>query len=174
MRSTSTAQCRTLICRRATIRSRSSTRSSGRSKLDSSRNLTNSAPRDRCFAARSFLEPASDVLPRVVGAAHQRSRLDVMESQRERGRFDFGELGRRYVASDGDMLCRRTQILAERQDVALDVVEIANHVEQLLIGFAQAEHHTRLGEHRLAETARGVLGVTNNVERALVVSAGPD
>src|ERR1700735_402527 len=173
MRSTSTAQCRTLTCRRATIRSRSSTRNSGRSKLASRRNLTISAPRDRCFAARSFLEPASDVLPRVIRAAHQRSRLYVMEAHRECCGLDLGELCRRYVASDRNVIGRRTQILAQRQDVALDVVEIANHFEQLIVSLAQAEHYARLGENRLAEPARSVLRVTDDVERTPVVSARP-
>ena len=78
-----------------------------------------------------------DVFPGVVRAAHQGAGFDVAKAQRHRLGPQLGEFGRGDVALDRQMVARGAQVLPQRQDVALDRAQVAQHLEQFVVALAQ-------------------------------------
>ncbi len=64
---------------------------------------------------------------------------------RSRGAFRSANSSSVDVAHDRQMLRRRPQILAERQDVDVARAQIAHHGQHFVDGLAQAEHQSGLG-----------------------------
>ena len=63
-----------------------------------------------------------------------------------------------HEARDGEVLARRPQVLAEREDVDADLAQLAQHGAHLVELFAEAEHEARLrdGAARLRVAQDGV------------------
>src|SRR5438093_12995186 len=82
---------------------------------------------DRRLAAAPGLElGARDLVAGVVARADERARLDVLEAECLCGGLHLGELVRVVVALDREVLERQPQVLADREDVAVD---LAHRVE---------------------------------------------
>ena len=80
-------------------------------------------------AAQALELGARHLVAGVVARAHERRRLDVLEAERERLDLHLGELVGVVVALERQVLERRSQVLADGQDV--DVVR-AQRLERLL------------------------------------------
>src|SRR5438094_728186 len=80
----------------------------------------------------------------AVGGADQRAGLDVEESERERVRLELRELHGRHEPSDGEMLLRGLEVLADREDVDPGLAEVAKRLAQLLVRLAEADHEAGL------------------------------
>ena len=83
---------------------------------------------------------------RVIGAADERSGGDVREA------FAAGdvavkiELLGRDVVDDRQVVRRRAEILAQRQDLAADFAQVVHRLEKFRFRFAQPEHDAALGD----------------------------
>src|SRR5690242_7410739 len=86
-----------------------------------------------------------DLLPRVIAGADERARFDVPVAHLAAGLARLRELTRRVVPVQRMVLRRWAEILAERQDVDVDLAELAHGLEHLRDGFAHAEDEPRLG-----------------------------
>src|SRR5439155_25010134 len=103
----------------------------------------------------------------VVRAADERPRLDVHEPELPADRREPRELVGMIVARDGQVLRRRPQVLAERQDRHADLAQVADRRDQLLPLLAEAEDDPRLGRDLWRDRAR----VAEEAERARVAAA---
>ena len=77
---------------------------------------------------------------RVIGAAHKRTGSNVRETFRA---CDFAigiESFRRDKLHNRQMLRRRAQILAKRQNLTADLAQIVHCLEKFRLGFAEAKH----------------------------------
>ena len=77
---------------------------------------------------------------RVIGAAHERTRRDVLESFFSRDLAVEIELFWRDEFDYWQMIWRWTQILTHRQNLAADFAQIVHCLKNLRFGFAEAEH----------------------------------
>src|SRR2546423_13021329 len=73
-----------------------------------------------------------DLVAGVVARADERSRLDVAEAQCQRLGLHLGQLVGVVVALDGQVLRGWPEILADRQDVAVDGAQRVERREQLV------------------------------------------
>src|SRR5215217_5011546 len=106
----------------------------------------------------------------VVGAADQRAALDVPEAHLEAQLLEGGELFGRVVAAHRQVVLRRTEVLADSQDVHVVSSKVEHGALDLLLHLAQAHHEPALGEPLRVE----LLGVTQYFERSPVLGLGPD
>ena len=81
--------------------------------------------------------------------------------------LEFVELQLRNVADDRQMIGRRPQILADREDVDLVRSQIAHHLFRFVGFLAQPEHQPGFGRHRRAQA----FGMLQHVERPFVARA---
>src|SRR5262252_8653225 len=70
---------------------------------------------------------------RVVRAAHQRTRLDVNETKVECNPLELAEFVGMIVARHRRVFGRRTQVLADRQDLAAGMAQILERRDQLVV-----------------------------------------
>ena len=63
------------------------------------------------------------------------------------------ELLRRHEALDRQVIRRRAQVLAQRQQVDADRAQVVHRRDDLGVGLAEAEHQARLDEHVAADAA---------------------
>ena len=80
---------------------------------------------DRRLAAQPLQLGAGHLVAGVVARAHERPRFDVLEAERERLDLHLGELVGVVVALEREVLERRAQVLADREDVAVDRAQVA-------------------------------------------------
>src|SRR6266851_8585114 len=138
------------------------------------------------FGGRAGLESSLIyVLPGMVGTADKGARFDVPKAHRHRCALKLGELGWGHIALDRQMVARGAQVLTQRQDIASHRAQVAQDAFDLRLFFAQAEHHSGLGQERaaaslaeslvesLVESVAETFGVSQHVKRALIISAGP-
>ena len=103
----------------------------------------------------------------------------MAEPQRQRLLAHLGELVGVVVALDREVLHRRPQVLAKREDVAIDRAQVHERLAQLRPRLSQPDHDRRLGvdrggSGRPAEFARVRLRPLENAERSVVSSSLPD
>src|ERR687892_168380 len=103
----------------------------------------------------------------VIRAPHQRPGLDVGEAEGPAHLGQLGELVGVIVAGDRQVLRRRPQVLAQREDRHADLDEIAQRRHQLVALLAQAQDDSRLERQARSDRPR----VTKQVEHALVAPA---
>jgi len=77
---------------------------------------------------------------RVIGAAHERTGRDVLESFFARDLAVEIELFWRDEFDYWQMIWRWTQILTHGQNLAADFAQIVHCLKNLRLGFAEAEH----------------------------------
>src|ERR687894_630811 len=106
----------------------------------------------------------------VVGAAHQRPALDVLEAQSDAVLFQFRELFGRVVAAHRQVVLRRPEVLADGQDVHLVLAQVAHGVVELLLYLAQAHHEATLREPFGVE----LLGEAQHLQRAAILRLRAD
>src|SRR5207302_1509362 len=82
---------------------------------------------------------------RVIGAADEWTRGDVCESFFARNLAIELELLRRDVFQHRQMIRRRTQILAHRQNLTADLAQIVHRLKDFGFGFAEAKHDAAFG-----------------------------
>src|ERR1700679_3885111 len=90
------------------------------------------------------------LLLRVITAADHRPRFHVPNSLRLSARFPIREFIWVNPAGDWEMLRRRPQVLAERQNLASDGYQIVQHLIDLIVPLAEAQHHPCFGNKSLA------------------------
>ena len=95
----------------------------------------------------------------------------MTEAERERLGAHLGELVGRVVALQRQVLPRRSQVLADRQNVAVDGAQVAEGLQQLLACLAEPDHDRALGMHRVTEALRHLLCPANHLERTVVAGA---
>src|SRR5262245_50011971 len=105
---------------------------------------------------------------RVIGAADERARLDVDESEIERNLFQATEFIGMVVPRHRRMLRRGTQVLPDRQYLAADAPQILERRCQLVELFSETDHQTGLGRNVRAITTRSI----EQFERTRVTAAG--
>src|SRR5262245_24080685 len=92
-------------------------------------------PGGRCLGeavrgARGLLGGSAEARPlghqvtSVVARPDQRTRLDMLEAERQRLVLHLRELGRVVVALQRQMLLRWAEVLADGQDVAVDSTQV--------------------------------------------------
>src|SRR5882672_10393191 len=77
----------------------------------------------RLAAAHRLELGAGDLVTGVVARADERTRLDVLEAEVQRGALHLGELVGVVVTLEREVLERRSQVLADREDVAVDLAQ---------------------------------------------------
>src|SRR4029078_8490766 len=87
----------------------------------------------------------------TIARAHERIRDDLEEATREAPLSIQLELLRRHIALDRQMVRRRAQVLAERHDVDLGVLQVVERLEDLVVRLAEPEHEARLRYSARAE-----------------------
>src|SRR6185437_72680 len=95
------------------------------------------------------------LLPGVVARADEGAGFDVTESHPHADLAELAKFLRRHVPVDRNVTVGRPQILAERQNVDVDVSKIAHHELDFLEGLAHAEDDARLGRNLGCESFRG-------------------
>src|SRR3990170_396907 len=83
----------------------------------------------------------------VIGGAHHRAAGNVAESQRARGLGEPVEFLRRHEAQHRQVMPARLQILADGEQFATVIAQVAHHFQNFLIGFAEAHHQAGFGRH---------------------------
>src|SRR4051794_12999214 len=111
-----------------------------------------------------------DVLVGVVGAAHERAGRDVVEAERVRVALERGELVGMPVADDREVALGRAQVLADRDDLDVVIAQLPEHVDDLVVGLAEADHAAGL-RHDLVAARR--LRVAQHARRAQELRAAP-
>src|SRR5713101_6902370 len=81
----------------------------------------------------------------VVGAADERSRFDVDESEIERDGFQVAELVGMVVAEHRSVILRWSEVLTDGQNLTSDAPQVPERRDELVMLLAKAHHHTRLG-----------------------------
>jgi len=87
---------------------------------------------------------------RVIGAAHERTGRDVLESFFARDLAVEIELFWRDEFDYWQMIWRWTQILTHRQNLAADFAQIVHCLKNLRLGFAEAEHDSTFRDNPAA------------------------
>ena len=80
----------------------------------------------------------------VVARPGQRARLDVADPERLADPLPAVELGRLGPPGDRQVVRRRPQVLADRDDVDADAGEVGEAPDDLVVGLAQADHEPGL------------------------------
>ena len=101
---------------------------------------------------------ARDLVAGVVARADERAGFDVLEAERERLDLHLGELVGVVVALERQVLERRAQVLADRQDVDVDLAQRLERLGQLVARLAEPDHQARLGVDRVADLGGHLLG----------------
>ena len=106
----------------------------------------------------------------VVAGSDEGSGFDVAEAHAKCLGFELGEFARRVEAGHGKVIARRTQVLADGEDVAADCGEVAKDGEEFVGFFAETDHDARFCY------AGGVefFGVTQQLKRTLITSTRTD
>src|SRR5947209_19476008 len=84
---------------------------------------------------------------RHVRTSHQRRRFHVMEPELQRFAAELRELLGRPVFADGVVVAGWGEVLPHGEDVDAGIAEVAGDGKNLVFGFAEAEHETRLRQH---------------------------
>src|SRR5687768_1646958 len=129
-------------------------------------------PRRLCRFDSRFPIPdsrGSHLLPRMIARPHERARLDVPEPHLAADPPELAELLGRVVTVERQVVRRRSQILAECENVHVDVAEIAHHGHDLLDGLAESEDDPCLRR----DVRRIGLGVPEDLHDTLVATARP-
>ena len=105
----------------------------------------------------------------VVRAADEWSRLDMGEPELPTDPRELGELVGMVVARDGQVLRRRPEVLAERQDRHPDRAQVAQGRDQLVPLLAETQDDPGLGRDLRRDCAR----VAEEPERTRVTAAVP-
>src|SRR5712692_9778668 len=82
---------------------------------------------------------------RVIGAAHEWSRLHMTKPHLFALGLQGGKFFQRHIALYGQMLERWAQVLADSQDVDIMLAHIVHHLDHLIPCFAQSQHEAGLG-----------------------------
>src|SRR5262249_4069088 len=91
----------------------------------------------------------------VIGAADERPRFHVAKAELPPYRRQLGELLGVIVLLDGQVLCRRPEILAEREDLDADPAQVAHGGDQLVARLATPEERPRLRRRPRPPPPRG-------------------
>src|SRR5256712_11992735 len=94
--------------------------------------------------------PLDEVLARLVAGAHQRPCRDEAESERQPLALEPREHFGAHELLDRQVLLARTQILAEREDVAVHRPQVAQRLDDFVVPLAEPEHDAALGPHPTA------------------------
>src|SRR6266436_9471937 len=101
---------------------------------------------------------------RVIGAAHERTGRDVLESFFSRDLAVEIELFWRDEFDYWQMIWRWTQILAHCQDLAPGFAQIVHRLKNLRLGFAEAEHDSTFC-HDPAAAGRKLFRASEHLQR---------
>jgi hypothetical protein len=88
-----------------------------------------------------------DMAPSMIRAAHQRTGLDVAEAELLGFGFEFFKLVRRHVTLDTKLAIRRLEILSDGNNVDVVFSQIMQCAHRFIVGFPNANHKARLGQH---------------------------
>src|ERR1700730_14904933 len=80
----------------------------------------------------------------VVGAADERSRFDVDESEIERDRFQVAELVGMVVAEHRSVILGWSEVLADGQNLTSDAPQVPERGAHLVMLLAKSHHQGRL------------------------------
>ena len=80
------------------------------------------------------------MFPGVVGTAYQRAGFDVAEALLQGVLLEESEFFGGDVAGDGQLVFGRAQVLAEGENVAAVLAQVAEDLFQFIASLAQAEH----------------------------------
>ena len=119
----------------------------------------------RGLAAQPLELGAGHLVAGVVARAHERRRLDVLEAERQRLDLHLGELVGVVVALERQVLQRRAQVLADREDVDVDRAQRLERLGQLGPRLAEADHQARLRVDGVADLVGHLLGPAQDVQR---------
>src|SRR6266478_4994120 len=81
----------------------------------------------------------------VVGAADERSRFDVGESEIERDGFQVAELVGMVVAEHRSVILGWSEVLTDGQNLASDAPQVPERGDELVMLLAESHHQARLG-----------------------------
>src|SRR6516162_9529293 len=98
-----------------------------------------------CMGATDSLRTTGQMMGGVIGASHQGPCFHVRESHFPAGQAEGSELLRRNVSHNRQVPRRRSQVLAERQDIDAAGAQVAHHLEHFFGSLAQAKHQTGFG-----------------------------
>src|SRR3954452_23643060 len=85
------------------------------------------------------------LLPRVVAGPNERTAFHVTKAELHADLVEATELLGSHVPIERDMAIRRTQILAERENVDVHRSEVLHYGNDLFVRLAHAEDDPRLG-----------------------------
>src|SRR5215218_3080128 len=114
------------------------------------------------------------LVPRLVARPDQRPRFDVPEPEPERFRLHLAELVRVVIPLDREVLRRWAQVLADRQDVAVDVAKGAERRRQLGPRLAEPDHQRALRVNGVRRLGRVDLGSLQHPQRPIPPGPLPD
>src|SRR5579872_2905135 len=106
----------------------------------------------------------------MIGAADERTGLDVTEAQFVTGAPKISELCGRNIAHDGEMARRGAEVLSESKDGNVVGAQISHDGENFVGSLAEAEHQSGFGGNR----GRYGVGAGQHFERAFVTRAQAD
>ena len=129
---------------------------------------------DRRLAAERLELGARDLVAGVVARADERARLDVLEAEREGLGLHLGELVGVVVAIERQVLLRRPQVLADREDVDVDLAQRLERLGELVAGLAQADHQRALRVGRVPVLVRVGLRPLEDAQRPIPAGALAD
>src|SRR4029079_5103525 len=128
-----------------------------------------------CLPAPQGLQlRAGHLVAGVIAGAYERPRLNVLEAERERRRLHLRELVGVVVALDGQVLEGRPQVLADREDVGVDLSEGVERLGQLVAGLAEPDHQRALGMDGVAVLLGVDVRAFEHAECAIPAGALPD
>jgi hypothetical protein len=81
----------------------------------------------------------------MVTRSHKRTTGDVSEAEAPGDLAELVELGRRQVTDNRQVAERGLEILSQREEVATDLAEIGQCLQDLLGGFSKPQHEPCLG-----------------------------
>jgi hypothetical protein len=84
----------------------------------------------------------------MIGAAHQRARLDVAKSTVNGKGLQLVEFGRMEEARYRVVVVGGTEVLSQGEDAASHSGEVSNALLDFGACFACSQHHARLGKSR--------------------------
>src|SRR5258707_6502281 len=128
---------------------------------------------DRRAAAGSKL-CAGDLVPGVIARANERAGFDMPEPERERLDLHLSELIGVVIALDRQVLERRPQVLADREDVGVDLAQGLEGLGQLWPRLAEADHQRALRVGDMAVIGGVDLCALNDAQRPVPSFAPPD
>src|SRR5215212_6513210 len=119
----------------------------------------------RAESAAGGVAGVLSLLVGVVGAADERSALDVLEAHLEAELAERGELLRSVVAAHREVVLRGAQVLADGQDVHVVLPQVEHGALDLLLHLSQPHHEAALDE----PTGVELLGVAQDFQRTWVL-----